>query len=63
MPKEIMMRFYHQPHRFYGGIDLHASTMYLCSLDQGGHIVCHQVDDECLLTNCWLRGRRARHTN
>jgi transposase len=33
------MRFYCQPHRFYGGIDLHARSMYLCILDQDGNIV------------------------
>jgi hypothetical protein len=31
------MRFYCQPHRFYGGIDLHARSMYLCILDQDGN--------------------------
>jgi transposase len=36
------MRFYNQPHRFYCGIDLHATSMYLCILDQAGNIVCHQ---------------------
>jgi transposase len=36
-----MMRFYNQQHRFYCGIDLHASTMYLCILDSAGQIVFH----------------------
>jgi transposase len=36
------MRFYNQPHRFYCGIDLHASTMYLCVLDAAGQIVFHE---------------------
>jgi transposase len=36
------MRFYQQQHRFYCGIDLHARSMYLCILDQGGTIVYHQ---------------------
>ncbi len=36
------MRFYHQQHRFYCGVDLHARTMYLCILDQAGVIVFHQ---------------------
>src|SRR5436305_15336706 len=31
-PKETMMRFYNQPHRFYAGIDLHARTMHVCIL-------------------------------
>src|SRR5215475_12843913 len=30
------MRFYTTQHPFYCGIDLHARTMYLCILDQGG---------------------------
>ena len=34
-----MMRFYHQPHRFYCGIDLHARTLHLCILDQQGQVV------------------------
>jgi hypothetical protein len=42
MPKEDMMRFYNQPHRFYCGVDLHARTMYLCILDSAGAIVLHQ---------------------
>jgi hypothetical protein len=33
------MRFYNQPHRFYCGVDLHARTMYLCMLDDAGHVV------------------------
>jgi transposase len=39
------MRFYnppHQPHKFYCGVDLHARTMYLCILDQGGTVVLHK---------------------
>jgi transposase len=36
------MRFYNQAHAFYCGVDLHARTMYLCILDQGGQIVLHQ---------------------
>ena len=30
------MKFYTQQHRYYRGIDLHARTMYLCILNQGG---------------------------
>jgi transposase len=37
-----MMRFYNQAHRFYGGIDLHARSMYLCVLDEAGTIVFHK---------------------
>ena len=33
------MRFYTGQHRFYCGVDLHARTMYLCILDQGGQVV------------------------
>ena len=36
------MRFYKQQHAFYCGVDLHARTMYLCILDQGGTIVLHK---------------------
>ena len=32
-----MMRFYHQQHRFYGGVDLHARTLALHVLDAEGH--------------------------
>src|SRR5215475_1953219 len=33
--RETAMRFYHQSHRFYCGVDLHARTMSLDILDQG----------------------------
>ncbi len=36
------MRFYNQQHRFYCGVDLHARTMYVCVLDQGGNVVLHK---------------------
>jgi transposase len=36
------MRCYTKPHLFYGGIDLHARTMYLCLLDRDGEIVLHR---------------------
>src|ERR671922_1283894 len=36
------MRFYTKPHQFYGGIDLHARTMYLCVLNQAGEILLHR---------------------
>jgi len=36
------MRYYNQPHSFYCGIDLHASSMYLCILDHAGQIVLHK---------------------
>ena len=36
------MRFYTQPHTFYCGIDLHARSMYLCILNQGGEIREHR---------------------
>src|SRR5436309_1829549 len=38
-PKETMMRFYDQQHRFYAGVDLHARTMHLCILDATGAVV------------------------
>ena len=30
------MRFYDRQHQYYGGVDLHARTMYLHVLDQQG---------------------------
>ena len=36
------MRFYTGQHAHYCGIDLHARTMYLCILDQGGEILLHR---------------------
>lgn len=36
------MRIYTQQHQFYCGIDLHARTMYLCSLNQEGAILVHR---------------------
>jgi transposase len=36
------MRFYTQQHQFYGGIDLHARSMYLCILNQDGEIREHR---------------------
>ena len=36
------MRFYTMQHKFYGGIDLHARTMYLCVLNQAGEILLHR---------------------
>jgi hypothetical protein len=36
------MRFYTQAHQFYGGIDLHARTMYVCILNQAAEIVVHR---------------------
>jgi hypothetical protein len=33
------MRFYTQPHQVYCGIDLHARSMSVCSLNQDGDIV------------------------
>jgi transposase len=37
------MRFYSKPHRYYCGVDLHARTMYVCILDQGGEILLHRT--------------------
>ena len=36
------MRFYTRQHKHNCGIDLHARTMYLCVLDQGGDVLLHQ---------------------
>jgi predicted NBD/HSP70 family sugar kinase len=36
------MRFYNQQHKFYFGIDLHASKMYVCIVDQKGKTRVHQ---------------------
>lgn len=36
------MNFYTGVHPFYCGIDLHASTMYLCILDDRGQTILHQ---------------------
>jgi transposase len=36
------MRFYSKQHRYYCGIDLHARTMYVCILDQGGEMLLHR---------------------
>ena len=36
------MRFYTNQHQFYCGIDLHARTMYVCILNQGGEILVHR---------------------
>jgi hypothetical protein len=37
------MRFYSKQPRYYGGIDLHARTMDVCLLDQGGEILLHRT--------------------
>ena len=36
------MRFSTKPHQFYGGIDLHARTMYRCIVNQHGETVLHR---------------------
>ena len=36
------MRYYNRQHRFYGVVDLHGQTMYLCILDQQGTIFLHK---------------------
>ncbi|UCE05709.1 MAG: IS110 family transposase [bacterium] len=36
------MRFYTNQHQYYGGIDLHAKTMYICIIDQNGDILVHK---------------------
>jgi hypothetical protein len=37
------MRFSTKQHQFYGGIELHARTMYLCILHQDGEILVHRT--------------------
>jgi hypothetical protein len=36
------MRFYPNPHKFYGGIDLHARCMYVCILSHEGETLWHR---------------------
>ena len=36
------MRFYTKQHQFYGGIDLHARTMYVCVLNRDGEVLLHR---------------------
>ena len=36
------MRFYTKQHQCYGGIDLHARTLYLCVLHQDGASLVHR---------------------
>jgi hypothetical protein len=36
------MRFSTKQPKFYGGIDLHARTMYLCVLNQEGEVLLHR---------------------
>ena len=36
------MRFYNQQHKYYCGIDLHASKMYVCIIDQKGKVKIHE---------------------
>ncbi len=36
------MRFYTKEHRHYCGIDLHARSMYVCVLNQGGEVLLHR---------------------
>ena len=70
------MRFYTQQHKYYCGIDLHARTMYLCVLDQGGEILLHHSipcdpdvfvrtiapyrDDLVVAVECMARARHCR---
>ena len=36
------MEFYHKPHQYFCGIDLHEKTMYVCIIDQQGKIRFHR---------------------
>jgi transposase len=40
--EETSRRFYTKQHHFYGGIDLHARTRYLCILNRDGEILLHK---------------------
>jgi transposase len=40
--EETSMRFYTQEHKFYCGIDLHARSIYVCTLDSHGEIMLHR---------------------
>jgi hypothetical protein len=37
------MRFYPKRHRHTCGIDLHARTMYVCTLDAHGEVVLYKI--------------------
>ena len=37
-----LMRFYTNPHKFYGGIDLHARALYVCILSHDGETLLHR---------------------
>jgi hypothetical protein len=36
------MRFYTKQHKFSGGIDLHARTMYVCIVNQDREVLVHR---------------------
>ena len=36
------MNFYNNIHPYYCGIDLHARTLYVCIIDQGGETCAHK---------------------
>jgi hypothetical protein len=36
------MRFYNRQHTYYGGIDLHVTSMYVCILDATGQVLVHR---------------------
>jgi transposase len=36
------MRFYTKQHHFYGGIDLHARSMYVCLVSHDGEVLVHR---------------------
>ena len=40
--KEEAMQFYIKQHKHYCGIDLHASSMYLCIIDSKGNVLLHK---------------------
>ena len=47
------MKFYNQQRQFYCGVDLHATSMYVCIIDNGGNILLHK-NFQCKDTKVFL---------
>lgn len=41
-PRRLVMNFYKQQRQFYCGIDLHATSMFVCIIDNDGNTVLHK---------------------
>jgi hypothetical protein len=54
------MRFYTDPHRFYCGVDLHATTLYVCILDASGTTILHRIQATWLSHAHWHEGAAGR---